>query len=86
MKLFRPVHVKIRVARECRALLSARWLVVGEIRKVENHLRGTLKSFGLKTGKTSRRRFEPRNRAAPLEKTSFMPSTARCFHALTWYG
>ena len=62
VKLFRPVHVKTRTARECRALLSARRLVVGEIRKVENHLRGTLKAFGLKTGKTSRRRFEARIR------------------------
>ena len=62
VKLFRPVHVKTRSARECRALLSARRLVFGEIRKVENHLRGTLKAFGLKTGKTSRRRFEPRIR------------------------
>ena len=62
VKLFKPVHVKTRAARECRALLSARRLVVGEIRKVENHLRGTLKAFGLKTGKTSRRRFEPRIR------------------------
>ena len=62
VKLFRPVHVKTRSARECRAVLSARRLVVGEIRKVENHLRGTLKAFGLKTGKTSRRRFEARIR------------------------
>ena len=53
MKLFKLVHVKTPAARECRALLSARRLVVGEIRKVENHLRGTLKAFGLKTGKTS---------------------------------
>ena len=29
---------------------------------MENHLRGTLKAFGLKTGKTSRLRFEPRIR------------------------
>ena len=45
-----------------RALLSARQFVVGEIRKVGNHLRGTLKSFGLRTGKTSRRSFENRIR------------------------
>ena len=46
MKLFKPVkpvHVKTRSARECRALLSARRLVVGKIRKVEMHLGGTLK-------------------------------------------
>ena len=62
VNLFKPVHVNTRAARECRALLSARRIVVGEIRKVENHLRGTLKAFGLKTGKTSRRRFESRIR------------------------
>ena len=42
VKLFKPVHLKTWAARECPALLSARRLVVGEIRKVENHLRGTL--------------------------------------------
>ena len=58
--LFEPVHLKTRSAGKCRTLVSAHRLVVREIRKVENHRRGTLKAFGLKTGKTRRRRFEPR--------------------------
>ena len=56
------MHVKTRTARECRALLSVGRLVVGDISKVQNHLRGTLKAFGLKTGKTSLRRLELRIR------------------------
>ena len=28
----------------------------------------------------------PRDRSAPFEKTSFIPSTVRCFQVLTWFG
>lgn len=62
VNLFKPVHVKTRTARRHRALLSARRLVVGEVRRIENHLRGTLKGFGLKAGATTRRSFDGRIR------------------------
>ena len=71
VKLFKSVHVNPRSARESRVLPSARRLVVGEIRKLEKHLRGTLKAFGLKTGNTSRRRFEPRIREVVAGSLAF---------------
>ena len=71
MKLFKSVQVNPRSARESRVLPSARRLVVGEMRKLEKHLRGTLKAFGLKTGNTSRRRFEPRIREVVAGSLAF---------------
>lgn len=62
VNLFKPVHVKTRTARRYRALLSARRLVVAEVRRIENHLRGTLKAFGLKVGRTTRKTFDGRVR------------------------
>ena len=51
---FRPVHCKSMEAQEMRALLTARKLVQSKLRDVENSLRGILRGFGLKVGKTTR--------------------------------
>ena len=57
---FRPVHCKSLAAQETRALLSARKLVQSKRLDVENSLRGLLRGFGLKVGKTSERGFAGR--------------------------
>ena len=54
------MHVKTQASRKRRALLSGRRLLVGQIRQVENHLRGMFKTFGLKVGAVSRKGFEAR--------------------------
>jgi transposase len=59
---FRPVHCKSLAAQEVRALLTARKLVQGKLHDVEMSLRGILRGFGLKVGKTTRRLFESRVR------------------------
>jgi transposase len=59
---FRPVHCKSSGAQETRALLTARKLVQSKLRDVENSLRGILRGFGLKVGKTTRRSFAGRVR------------------------
>ena len=51
---FRPVHCKSMSAQETRALLTARKLVQSKLHDVENSLRGILRGFGLKVGKTTR--------------------------------
>ena len=51
---FRPVHCKSVAAQEVRAILTARKLVQGKLLDVENSLRGILRGFGLKVGKTTR--------------------------------
>lgn len=59
---FRPVHCKSVPAQEMRALLTARKLVQGKHHDVEMSLRGILRGFGLKIGKTTPRNFEARVR------------------------
>ena len=54
---FRPVHCKSISAQETRAMLTARKLVQSKLQDVENHLRGILRGFGLKVGKTTNRSF-----------------------------
>jgi transposase len=60
--LYRPVHVKTTVSQEKRTLLAARKLLQGQIRALENDLRGLLRSFGLKVGPTSAGVFDARIR------------------------
>src|SRR5579863_2090969 len=57
---FRPVHCKSMAAQEVRALLTARKLVQSKLLDVENSLRGILRGFGLKVGKTTARSFAGR--------------------------
>jgi transposase len=57
---FRPVHCKSMSAQETRSLLTARKLVQSKLRDVENSLRGILRGFGLKVGKTTERGFAAR--------------------------
>jgi transposase len=57
---FRPVHCKSIGAQETRAILTARKLVQSKLRDVENSLRGILRGFGLKVGKTTDKSFAGR--------------------------
>lgn len=59
---FRPVHCKSLAAQEVRAVLTARKLVQSELHDLQNSLRGILRGFGLKVGKTTDRRFAGRIR------------------------
>jgi transposase len=56
---FRPVHCK-SLGQEMRALLTARKLIQSKLFDVEMSLRGILRGFGLKVGKTTPRRFASR--------------------------
>jgi transposase len=57
---FRPVHCKSIEAQETRAVLTARKLLQSKLRDLENSLRGVLRGFGLKVGKTTQRMFSTR--------------------------
>ena len=57
---FRPVHCKSAEAQEMRALLTARKLVQSKLYDVEMSLRGILRGFGLKVGRTTPWRFAGR--------------------------
>ena len=54
---FRPVHCKSMPAQEVRALLTARKLVQSKLFDIEMSLRGILRGFGLKIGRTTPNRF-----------------------------
>jgi transposase len=54
---FRPVHCKSMAAQEVRAMLTARKLIQSKLLDVENGLRGVLRGFGLKVGKTTKTSF-----------------------------
>jgi transposase len=60
LRWYRPVHCKSMEAQETRVVLSARKLLQSKLRDVENSLRGLLRGFGLKVGKTTARTFAGR--------------------------
>ena len=62
MGWFRSVHCKSLPAQETRSLLGARKLLQGKLHDIELSLRGTLRGFGLKVGKTTPKTFEARIR------------------------
>ncbi len=62
MGWFRPVHAKSPGAQEVRALLVARKLLQSKMLDVEFSIRGILRGFGLKMGKTSKGQFVARVR------------------------
>lgn len=57
---FRPVHCKSLSAQETRALLTARRLMMDKLHDLELSLRGLLRNFGLKVGKTTPKTYEAR--------------------------
>lgn len=59
---FRPVHCKSIEAQEVRVMLTARSLVQSKLQDIEASLRGMLRGFGLKVGKTTSNRFGERIR------------------------
>jgi transposase len=59
---WRPVHCKSLSAQETRALLSARRILKDKLHDIELSLRGLLRNFGLKVGKTRLRTYEARIR------------------------
>ena len=54
---FRPVHCKSMPAQETRAFLTARKLVQSKLLDVQMSLRGILRGFGLKVGRTTKAGF-----------------------------
>lgn len=59
---FRPVHCKSLPSQEIRAILPARKLLQGKLHDMDLSVRGILRGFGLKVGKTTPRTFAARAR------------------------
>jgi transposase len=57
---FRPLHCKSMPAQETRALLTARKLVQSKLLDMQMSLRGMLRGFGLKVGRTTKAGFASR--------------------------
>ena len=62
MGWYRAVHVKSPESQRLRMLLANRRLLKRKLIDMENHIRGTLRAFGLRVGQVSRGRFEARIR------------------------
>ena len=67
---FRAVHVKSELSQELRALLTARKLLVGKLRDIDNGIRGLLRGFGLKVGTVGERAFSGRARELAADRAS----------------
>lgn len=69
---FRPVHCKSVAAQEVRAVLTARKLLQSKLLDIQNSLRGILRGFGLKVGKTTERTFAARIKELVAGHSSLM--------------
>lgn len=80
----RPVHCKSVGAQETRTLLNARKLVQTKLKDVEMSLRGMLRGFGLKVGRTTEKRFPDRIRelVAGQETLEFVAESLLAAHAV----
>jgi transposase len=76
---FRPVYCKSMEAQETRAMLTARKLVQKKLLETESSLRGILRGFGLKVGKTTRsiRAAGGARRSAPRDHRNSRASRRR---------
>jgi transposase len=72
---FRPVHCKSLAAQEVRAVLTARKLVQSKLYDVEMSLRGILRGFGLKVGRTTPRSFGRRIKELVAEHATLQAIT-----------
>jgi transposase len=76
---FRPVHCKSIAAQEIRAILTARKLVQSKLLDLENSLRGILRGFRLKVGKTTRTNFAGRIEELVKGHPNLQTIGRRCF-------
>ena len=60
-------------------MLTARKLVQSKLRDIENSLRGILRGFGLKVGKTTARSFAGRIRELVAGQPTLRRSRRRCW-------
>ena len=79
MGWFRPVHCKSISAPETRAILTTRTLIEAKLRDVEMSLRGVLRGFGLKVGKTTPTNFAERIKELVSEHSNCKSSPKRCW-------
>jgi transposase len=59
---YREVHLKSHVSQKLRVLLNNRRCLLDKRLDIDSQIRGTLKVFGMKTGKVTIRSYEPRIR------------------------
>src|SRR6202042_154535 len=86
MGWFRPVHCKSVAAQETRSLLGARKLLQSKLHDIELGLRGTLRGFGLKLGKTTPKTFESRVRSLVADHPTLLAITDALLRARAVLG
>jgi transposase len=76
---YREVHCKSREAQETRALLTARACLRAKRHDVEMSLRGILRGFGLKVGKTAPKSYPARVLELARGSEALMTVATRCW-------
>lgn len=66
---YKPVHIKSQASQRLRVLLNNRQLVLSKRKDIENHIRATLRSFGLKMGRVWTGRFDRRVRELLVDRS-----------------
>lgn len=83
---FRAVHTKSADSRRLRMLLGNRRLLKRKLIDMENHIRGTLRPFGLLVGPVARGKFDARVRELicdlPADMTAFIETLLIVRHRL----
>jgi transposase len=74
MGWFRPVHVKSPATQRLKTFLANRKLLKRKLIDIQNHIRGALRTYGLKVGTVSALRFDARVREL-VEGADFMLQT-----------
>ncbi len=80
---FRPTHCKSLAAQETRALLGARQLLQIKLHDIALSVRGPLRGFGLKVGKTTPKTFESRVRDLVADHPALLAVTDALLRART---
>lgn len=57
---YKPVHIKSEKNQRIKMVINSRRCLVDQRIVIENHIRGILKTFGLKTGQTTKPKYEDR--------------------------
>lgn len=57
---YKTVHIKSEKNQRIKMIINSRNCLVGQRLVIESHIRGALKTFGLKTGQTTKLRYEDR--------------------------
>lgn len=70
---YKAVHIKSKESQRLRVLINNRATLINKRKDIDNQIRGTLRTFGLKMGPVTALRFEQRARALLASEPQLLP-------------